>query len=150
MIKFVSDLCQVGDFLWVLQVSSTNKSAWYNWVSEWVSEWVSNCYLTPSEQFFSHIMVRASYISIRWLWCPLCTRPTCSVLDFYNASSLKQQSLGRHVSPFGHIMLIPSQPVFALTPYCCVFRRRSILTVLCLMWPTLEPTIFCTWGEQLT
>jgi hypothetical protein len=37
-------------------------------------------------------------------------------LDFYSASSLKQQSTGRHVTPLGHIILIPSQPVFALTP----------------------------------
>jgi hypothetical protein len=37
-------------------------------------------------------------------------------LDFYSASSLKQQSTGRHVTPFGHIILIPSQPVFALSP----------------------------------
>jgi hypothetical protein len=37
-------------------------------------------------------------------------------LDFYNASSLKQQSAGRHVAPFGHIILIPSQPVFAFSP----------------------------------
>jgi len=36
-------------------------------------------------------------------------------LDFYSASSLKQ-SAGRHVSPLGHIILIPSQPVFALSP----------------------------------
>jgi hypothetical protein len=27
-------------------------------------------------------------------------------LDFYSASSLKQQSVGRHVPPFGHITLI--------------------------------------------
>ena len=33
-------------------------------------------------------------------------------LDFYSASSLKQQSAGRHVAPLGHIFLIPSQPVF--------------------------------------
>jgi hypothetical protein len=33
-------------------------------------------------------------------------------LDFYNASSLKQQSAGRHVAPLGHIILIPSQPVW--------------------------------------
>jgi hypothetical protein len=39
-----------------------------------------------------------------------------SELDFYSASSLKQQSAGRHVAPLGHIILIPSQPVFALTP----------------------------------
>ena len=37
-------------------------------------------------------------------------------LDFYSASSLKQQSAVRHVAPRGHINLIPSQPVFALFP----------------------------------
>ena len=37
-------------------------------------------------------------------------------LDFYSASSLKQPSAGRHVAPFGHIILIPSQPDFALSP----------------------------------
>jgi hypothetical protein len=37
-------------------------------------------------------------------------------LDFNSASSLKQQSAGRHVAPLGHIILIPSQPVFTLSP----------------------------------
>ena len=37
-------------------------------------------------------------------------------LEFYSASSLKQQSTGRHVAPLWHIILIPSQPVFALSP----------------------------------
>jgi hypothetical protein len=37
-------------------------------------------------------------------------------LDFYSASSLKQHSVGRHVAPLGHIIMIPSQPVFALSP----------------------------------
>jgi len=32
-------------------------------------------------------------------------------LDFYSASSLKQQFAGRHVAPLEHIILIPSQPV---------------------------------------
>ena len=36
-------------------------------------------------------------------------------LDFYSAISPKQQSAGRHVAPLGQIILIPSQPVFALT-----------------------------------
>jgi hypothetical protein len=31
-------------------------------------------------------------------------------LDFYSASSLRQQSAGIHVAPLGHIILIPSQP----------------------------------------
>ena len=39
-----------------------------------------------------------------------------SELDFYSASSLKQQSAGRHVAPLVHIILIPSQLVFALSP----------------------------------
>jgi hypothetical protein len=41
-------------------------------------------------------------------------------LDFYNASSLKQQSAGRHVAPLGHIILIPNQPVvlFLLNDAC--------------------------------
>jgi hypothetical protein len=37
-------------------------------------------------------------------------------LDFYSASSLKQQSADRHVAPLVHIILILSQPVFAPTP----------------------------------
>jgi hypothetical protein len=37
-------------------------------------------------------------------------------LDFYSASSLKQQSLDRHVASLGHIILIPSLPVVALCP----------------------------------
>ena len=37
-------------------------------------------------------------------------------LDFYSASSLKQQSTGRHIAPLGHIILNPSRPVFALPP----------------------------------
>jgi hypothetical protein len=39
-----------------------------------------------------------------------------SVLEcgFYNASSLKQQSVGRHVTPLGHIIMIPSKLVYFL------------------------------------
>jgi hypothetical protein len=37
-------------------------------------------------------------------------------VDFYSDSSLKQQFAGRHVTPLGHIILIPRQPVFALSP----------------------------------
>jgi hypothetical protein len=41
---------------------------------------------------------------------------TASVcMDFYGASSLKEQSAGRHIAPLGHIILIPGQSVFALS-----------------------------------
>jgi len=36
----------------------------------------SDCFLMTSEQYFSYIMARTSYISMRWWWCPLCTRQT--------------------------------------------------------------------------
>ena len=39
---------------------------------------------------------------------------------FYRASSLKQQSAGRHVAPLGYVILNLNHPVFALTSYCCV------------------------------
>ena len=42
------------------------------------------------------------------------------IIEFYSASSLKQQSVGRHVAPLGHIILIPSQPVFLLNDACLV------------------------------
>jgi hypothetical protein len=37
-------------------------------------------------------------------------------LDFYSANSLKQQSVGIHVTPLWHIILIPSQLIFGLIP----------------------------------
>jgi hypothetical protein len=37
-------------------------------------------------------------------------------LDIFSASSLKQQFAGKNVTPFGHIIPIPSQPIFALSP----------------------------------
>jgi hypothetical protein len=36
-------------------------------------------------------------------------------LDFLGIGSLKQQATDRHVSPLRHIILIPSQPIFALS-----------------------------------
>ena len=37
------------------------------------------------------------------------------LLDFNSASSLKQQFASRHVAPLWHIILIPSQSIFALS-----------------------------------
>ena len=53
---------------------------------------------------------------MKWWWDPLCTRSTRLAGFFYSASSLKQQNADRHVAPLGHIIMIPSQPVFALSP----------------------------------
>jgi hypothetical protein len=65
-------------------------------------------------------------------------------MDFYSASSLKQQSAGRHVTSFGYIILIPSRPVFGFTPEFCVRSGEAANTnfiVYGLTQPGLEPTI---------
>jgi hypothetical protein len=48
-------------------------------------------------------------------------------LDLYSASSLKQQSAGRNVTPFGHIILIPSQPIFALINQKWILKEEDNL-----------------------
>ena len=55
-------------------------------------------------------------------------------MDFDSASSLKQQSADRHVSPLGHIIMILSPLVFALFPLCCVLDREAANTnfIVCL------------------
>ena len=37
-------------------------------------------------------------------------------IGFNSASSPKQQSTDKHIAPLGHIILIPSQPAFGLSP----------------------------------
>jgi hypothetical protein len=64
----------------------------------------------PTKQYFSYFMARTSYIRGYLLW----TKPTGWV-GFNSAGSLKQHSTGIHVAPVGHIIPIPSQPIFALT-----------------------------------
>ena len=54
-------------------------------------------------------------------------------------SSLKQQSVGRHVTPLRHIILIPSQLVFTLTPYCCMLSGETQATVLKANTLTITP-----------
>ena len=62
------------------------------------------------QQFFSYIIARTMDDEVRFVL------DQHAKLDFYRASSLKQQSVGRHVALLGHIILIPNQPVFALSP----------------------------------
>jgi len=86
----------------------------------------NDCCLMLNGQFFSCIVARTSYSSMRWWCCLLCTWPT--LIDLYCSSSLKQQSAGRRVSPLRHIILILSQPVFILTAECCMLRREAANT----------------------
>ena len=80
-----------------------------------MSERMSDC-LTPTQQQYSAISWREQvnfHLNGNDVHFVLDQHPQ---QDFYSTSSLKQQSAVRHVGPLGHIILIPSQPVFALSP----------------------------------
>jgi len=49
-------------------------------------------------------------------------------LEFYSASSLKQQSTIKCVTLLDEYLMITNQPVFALTPKLCVIRGESTNT----------------------
>ena len=63
---------------------------------------------------FSYIRARTSYFPMKWWWRPLCAG-TKRLIGSFSASSLKQQSTGRHVAPLGHLILIPIRTVFIVT-----------------------------------
>jgi len=94
-----------------------------------LKEWVSDCCLMPNEQIFRYIMARTSYI--RWEDDAV-SLVTCLV------ASPKQQSVCRHVAPLRHIYIIPSQPIFALTPKCCVLSEAVVNTKFYSVW--FDPT----------
>ena len=72
------------------------------WVSEALSEWAIIISWQKQVRFSSDDDDDVCFVLDRY-----------DELKFYShAGSLKQQPLGRHVAPLGHIILIPSQPVF--------------------------------------
>jgi hypothetical protein len=79
------------------------------WVSEWVSEWrqPNNC---SAISWREHVNFKWDDDKVGFVL------DQHAELDCYSANSLKQQSVDRHVAPLGHIILIPRQPVFALSP----------------------------------
>jgi len=62
-------------------------------------------------------------------------------------SYIMQQSAGRHVVSFGHVIPILSRSVFALTPECCVPNGEATNTyfgVFGLTRTGFEPSIYHT------
>jgi hypothetical protein len=43
----------------------------------------------------------------------------CNYIICRNSND-QQQSVDRHVAPLGHVIMIPSRPVFTISPYCCL------------------------------
>ena len=64
---------------------------------------------------------------------------------------LAYYSLQVDIAPLWHIVQILSQPVFALTRWCCVLRLDAANTnymFFVLIWPGLEPTMYHTQFEH--
>lgn len=97
--------------------------AWWRYK---MSEWKSDYSLMPNDQLFSYFMAKKSYNfekMMMMMMMPFCTRPTC--LGFYSAGSLRQQAVGRHATPLEQNNLIPSQPIFPLTPKWCLLSGEA-------------------------
>ena len=83
-----------------------------NVANEWVSEWLL---FSANSAIFSAISWREQ-ANFQWDDDEIrFVLDQHAELDFYSASSLKQQSEDRHVVSLWHIILIPSQPVFPLS-----------------------------------
>jgi hypothetical protein len=89
-------------------------------MSEWVSEWL---FLSPTQQC-SAISWREQ-VKFQWDGDEMSfVLDQDAELDFYSASSLKQQSVDRHVAPLGHIIMIPSQ--LSLCSYSVMLRAYKL------------------------
>jgi hypothetical protein len=76
----------------------------------------SDCCLTPTQQICSTISWQEQ---VNFQWDDEEVRFVLdqhAEFDFYSARSLKQQPAVRRVVPLRQIILIPSQPVFVLSP----------------------------------
>ena len=68
-------------------------------------------------------------------------------VEFYVTNSLKQFPRCSRVTPLGHIILLPSHEVFALTQLCCVLSREAKNTSFIAFGmhrPRLEHAIYCS------
>ena len=115
-----------------------------------VCKWVGDCCLTPSANILSYVMARTNHTLMRWWWYQLFLTNMLSCI-FYSANPMKQQSGGRHVIPFGRIILISIQPVIAIALWCCMLRGETVCTnYIVLVWTDWgsQPTICHTQGEH--
>jgi hypothetical protein len=80
----------------------------------------------PIQQFFNYIMARTSYF--QWDVDEVhFVLDQYAELDFYSASSLKQQSAGRHVAPLGTLFwFLANQSLLFLLSAACLAEKQQI------------------------
>ena len=99
-------------------------------------KWLSNCWLMPTQQFFSYIMARTSYFSMRWWWGQLCTRPTSSV-GFFIVLAHWNNSLWIDMSAHSDTLswFWANQFLLFLLNAACLVEKQQIPILLSLFRP---------------
>jgi hypothetical protein len=92
------------------------------WVSEWVSEWVSQTHYFSVILWWELVNAQWDDDEVRF------------VLDQNECKLTEAIVQERHIEQLGHIILIPSQPVFAFSPWCCVFSGEATNTKMYSLW----------------
>jgi hypothetical protein len=98
----------------------------------WVSEWVIVFFIAKSALL--QLYQDQSKFSMRSWWGPFCTRPTRLVYLFVVLTGWNNSSRIDMSPPLGHIIQIPSQPVFALSAYCCVLSGEATNSKCYSLW----------------
>ena len=79
-------------------------------------KYIYTVYVKRLISYLKYWQWESEYVNFQWKDEARFVPDQHAELDIYSASSLKQQSAGRHIAPLWHIILNPSQPVFALSP----------------------------------
>jgi hypothetical protein len=97
-----------------------------------VSEWLL---FNTNSQFSNYIMARTS--NFKWNDDEVrFVLDQHAELDFYSASSLKQQTANRHVAPLGHNILIRrNQYLLFLLNAACLAEKQQIPILWSSVWP---------------
>jgi hypothetical protein len=117
---------------------------------EWVNEWVIVFFIAKSA--LVQLYQDQSKFSMRSCWGSFCTRPTRLVCLFVVLAGWNNSPQIDMSSPLGHIIQIPSQPVFALSAYCCVLSGEATNSngiVFGFTRSGIEPTIYRTQNEHI-
>jgi hypothetical protein len=116
----------------------------------WVNEWVIVFFIAKSALL--QLYQDQSKFSMRSWWGPFCTRPICLVYFFVVLAGWNNSPRIDMSPPLGHIIQIPSQPVFALSAYGCVLSGEATHTNVIVFGCTrsgIEPTIYRTQSEHI-
>jgi hypothetical protein len=103
-----------------------------DWFCLFIYLWVLTFPLEDCSEF-GNFVITLIYILMWWFWYLLRNRSTCWVIHLIVISHWSK-SMGRHVAPLEHIILILRKPVFVLTPLCFMLQWRSNKNQFCSLW----------------